>query len=120
MAIVLGVEVFVDFLNDFGAVGVEGFPHCGEKGEPVEFAVGVEGFLDGLEFEFFEEDAVGLEGMVECIVGDESDLFWVELGEGAVDGSEVGEVFIFVELEFDLADEAVDLGVEFDSKESHK
>ncbi len=58
--------------------------------------------------------------MFEVAGRDDSRYLLVVACAGSVDGPDIGGVFVPGEVESDLEDELVDLGIEFGSEESHR
>ena len=121
-------EVVEDVFDEMPSLLVHGDFEGVHKLEPVdEPLVAVEGFPESGEFDLLEEDAVLVEGLrwdggylFEERRRDEPRNLDVELGEGSVEGADVGEQLVLLESEPHFGDDSVDLVVQLHAEEGHR
>lgn len=85
----------------------------------MKLSILIKSFLKSLNLELLEEQTVVRKGLIKMMGCNESSLLRIILGKGAIDGSEIGQIFILIQMKFYLADQSIDLGIEFDSEKSH-
>lgn len=120
------VHAIEDVLHKLPPERSHGLFEIRKEGEPIDVSIIIEGLLEYLKLIFLEENAIGIQRLsywhkyvLEIKGLDFSRNLTIIVNEGSVNGTNIWGVFVARELQPDLKQKFIDLGIKFYAKEWH-